>query len=108
VGEFYHFAIKTYGAFFEKVAVEEGLSGWAVTMGGSSDTRIWAEHGIQSVNLSAGYRNEHTEEEFLDVMACYQTTKLLKGIFMKGNELKGYLRKINPKHQEIRNYRRAQ
>ena len=68
---FFRFAIKT--AFFEKVAAEEGLSGWATTIGGSSDTRIWTGNGIQSVNLSAGYWNEHTDEETLDVAACYQT-----------------------------------
>lgn len=94
---FLSFCHEDYGAFFEKVAVEEGLSGWATTMGGSSDTRVWAGHGIQSVNLSAGYLNEHTDEELLDVVACYQTTKLLKGVFKRGNKLRSVLRKMNRK-----------
>lgn len=51
-GSFLPFCHKDYGAFFEEVAVEEGLRGWAMTMGGSSDTRIWTGHGIQSVNQS--------------------------------------------------------
>ncbi|WP_413299795.1 M20/M25/M40 family metallo-hydrolase [Bacillus sp. 1P10SD] len=106
-GGIFPFCHQDYGAFFEKVAVEERLSGWTATMGGSSDTRIWAEHGIQSVNLSAGYKNEHTEEELLDVKACYHTTKLLEGVFKRGNELKDVIRKISRNHQEIRNYRRA-
>ena len=63
------------------------MSGWACTNGGSSDTRIWAEHGIQSVNLSVGYGNEHTEEEYLDVEAAYGTVKLIKGVFENSREL---------------------
>lgn len=93
-GDFLPFCESEYGAFFEKVANEEGLSGWATTVGGSSDTRIWAEHGIQSVNLSVGYSNEPTDEELLDVAACYQTTKLVNGIFKRGNELRKILRNI--------------
>ncbi len=82
------FCHENYGAFFEKVAVNEGLDGWKMTQGGSSDTRIWAEHGIQSINLSVGYMNEHTEDEFLDVEACYETVKLLEGVFGKGRDFR--------------------
>lgn len=59
-------------------AIEAGLSGWKCTQGGSSDTRIWAEHGIQSVNPSAGYNYEHTDDEYLDVQACYGTVQLIQ------------------------------
>lgn len=90
-GGYIPFCDERYGAFFEQVALEENLSGWKTTAGGSSDTRIWAEHGIQSVNLSVGYGNEHTEGEFLDVEVCYQTTKLLKGVFQKSKELRAVL-----------------
>jgi tripeptide aminopeptidase len=77
-----------FGQFFEKVAHEQGLNGWGCTNGGSSDTRVWAEHGIQSVNLSAGYENEHTEDEHLDVAACYNVTKLIKGVFENAREFR--------------------
>jgi tripeptide aminopeptidase len=82
------FCAEEYGQFFEKVALEKGLSGWNCTNGGSSDTRVWAEHGIQSVNLSAGYQNEHTEDEYLDVAACYNVTKLIKGVFENAREFR--------------------
>ncbi|MFC0271845.1 hypothetical protein ACFFIX_10305 [Metabacillus herbersteinensis] len=81
-----------YGEFIEDVAVEEGLVNWGCTAGGSSDTRIWAESGIQSVNLTAGYRNEHTDSETLDVEACYEVTRLVDGFFGKSRELRGVLR----------------
>lgn len=62
------------------------------------DTRIWAEHGIQSVNLSAGYGNEHTDSEYLDAAACYEVTKLLSAIFEKGREIKQAVRGIRQRH----------
>ncbi|MEH6948837.1 M20/M25/M40 family metallo-hydrolase [Bacillus sp. JJ634] len=88
-GGYMPFCDKAYGAFFENVAKAEELNGWRCTNGGSSDTRIWAEHGIQSVNLSVGYGNEHTEDEFLDVSAAYATGKLIKGVFERMRELRG-------------------
>ena len=58
------FCEEAYGKFIEQAAIEAGLSGWKCTQGGSSDTRTWAEHGIQSVNLSAGYHYEHSGAEY--------------------------------------------
>ncbi|SFA85780.1 MULTISPECIES: M20/M25/M40 family metallo-hydrolase [unclassified Bacillus (in: firmicutes)] len=93
-GGYIPFCDPCYGEFFETTATQEGLAEWKCTPGGSSDTRIWASHGIQSVNVSAGYRNEHTEDECLDVAACYRVTKLLKGVFSRANELRRVLRLI--------------
>ncbi|MFC0271789.1 hypothetical protein ACFFIX_10015 [Metabacillus herbersteinensis] len=88
--------------------MEKGLVNWKCTAGGSSDTRIWEEHGIQSVNLSAGYSNEHTDSETLDVEACYEVTKLVDGFFGKSRELRGVLRGIESKELlEILNSRRV-
>ena len=97
-GGYIPFCDQAYGNFFESVAKAEGLSGWKSTNGGSSDTRIWAEQGIQSVNLSVGYGNEHTEDEFLDVSAAYGTYKLIKGVFEKKRELRVVLREIERKN----------
>ncbi|MEI3611903.1 M20/M25/M40 family metallo-hydrolase [Pseudogracilibacillus sp. SO30301A] len=84
-----------FGKLIEQIADESGLVKWKCTSGGSSDTRIWAEHGIQSVNLSTGYRNEHTDDEFLDVAACYNVTKLLTAIFDRANEVRRVVRRIS-------------
>lgn len=46
---------------------------WQTVAGGSSDTRIWAEQGIESINVSAGYHNEHDSNETLDIVANYGT-----------------------------------
>ncbi|WP_377890404.1 M20/M25/M40 family metallo-hydrolase [Alkalihalobacillus sp. R86527] len=98
-GEYIKFCNELYGKFFESVAVSEGLEGWKCTTGGSSDTRIWASHGIQSVNLSAGYQNEHTDEEEVDVEACYETFRLISGVFEQTRELVKCLRQIKRNNQ---------
>lgn len=87
-GGYEPFCAEGFGLFIEEIAKVKGLEGWKCTKGGSSDTRIWTSHGIQSVNLSVGYQNEHTSGETLDVEACYQTYELLCGIFENSRELK--------------------
>lgn len=94
-GGYQSFCHEKFGSFIEDVAKQNGLQGWKTTIGGSSDTRIWAEHGIQSVNLSAGYRNEHTSAETLDVEACYNTVSLVTGVFRDTRNLQRTLREIN-------------
>lgn len=92
-----------FGSLIEQIASDANLDGWQCTSGGSSDTRIWAEHGIQSVNLSAGYGDEHTEEEFLDVSACYDVTKLLSAIFESGGEVRRVVRRVGMNNKILKN-----
>ncbi|WP_075981816.1 M20/M25/M40 family metallo-hydrolase [Bacillus massilinigeriensis] len=93
-GGYFSFCDERYGEFIEEVARNNGMEDWKCTSGGSSDTRIWASHGIQSVNLSVGYQNEHTSAETLDTDACYRTVKLIEGIFQSTRELNNVLRTI--------------
>ncbi|TMV49587.1 M28 family peptidase [Paenibacillus mesophilus] len=75
------FCHESYGLLFERAGVMAGMDDWRVTEGGSSDARILAEtFGIPSVNLSAGYRNEHTERESVDYLAAYETVMLIKTV----------------------------
>jgi putative aminopeptidase FrvX len=93
-GGYFPFCDKQYGQFFENLAKEKGFFGWRCTPGGSSDTGIWALHGIQSVNLSVGYQHEHTKNESLDVKACFQTALLLIAFFEHAPELTKVLNEI--------------
>ncbi|KMY55301.1 peptidase M28 [Bacillus sp. FJAT-27231] len=93
-GGYEAFCDERYGTFIEEAAEKQGLTGWRCTKGGSSDTRVWASHGIQSVNLSAGYQNEHTSSETLDVEACYQTVQLLIGVLHQARDLQRVIRQI--------------
>ncbi|MGG4489729.1 M20/M25/M40 family metallo-hydrolase [Metabacillus idriensis] len=93
-GGYIPFCHHSFGKFVEESAISQDLEGWKCMKGGSSDTRIWASHGIQSVNLSVGYQNEHTDAEILDTDACYNTLQLLIGIILQHRELRRVLRLI--------------
>lgn len=96
-GGFIPFCDKRYGEFFENTALELGLTNWNCSRGGSSDTTVWASHGIQSVNLSVGYNYEHTEDEILNVTSCFETSQLVLGVFERGRHLKRVIREIQRK-----------
>jgi tripeptide aminopeptidase len=51
---------------------------WKMTQGGYSDTLVFTENGINAVNLSAGYRDEHTKHEYVDYRAAYNKFQLIK------------------------------
>ena len=72
---------------------------WEPTLGGSSDTRIWAQQGIQSVNLSVGYQHEHTSREELNLDDAFATANLLKKVFLHLDLLKSALRGIRRETQ---------
>ncbi|SDN78307.1 M20/M25/M40 family metallo-hydrolase [Alkalicoccus daliensis] len=105
-GGHFQFCDELYGDFLRKTAMKHGLEGWQTVAGGSSDTKIWAEQGIQSVNLSAGYWNEHTEEEKLDTEACYGTVKLIERVFKEGQELQRALVQIRRGRRHLHNNRK--
>ncbi|TYS61967.1 M20/M25/M40 family metallo-hydrolase [Bacillus infantis] len=94
-GGYEEFCDKDYGLFIEETAKKAGLENWKCTNGGSSDTRIWASMGIQSVNLSVGYINEHTSKEMLDIESCYNTVKLVNAVFEGARELRRLLYRIS-------------
>lgn len=97
------FCDESFGELIEEIASRHGLGGWRCTAGGSSDTRIWASHGIQSVNLSAGYFNEHSSDEYLDIASCIGTLELLLALISEGRCIKkhcmsrSYNRMVSPK-----------
>lgn len=74
----YPFCREEYGAIFEKAGELAGMPDWKMTQGGYSDTLVFAENGINAVNLSAGYRNEHTELEYVDYHAAFSTFLLIR------------------------------
>lgn len=93
-GGYEEFCDESFGKFIEETASNHGLVGWKCTAGGSSDTRIWASHGIQSVNLSAGYYHEHSSDECLDVEGCLGTVELLLAVFKEAGTMRRVVRKV--------------
>ncbi|WP_422123306.1 M20/M25/M40 family metallo-hydrolase [Planococcus sp. X10-3] len=93
-GGYEKFYDDSFGEFIEETASNHRLPGWKCIAGGSSDTRIWASHGIQSVNLSAGYYHEHSSDECLDVEGCMGTVELLLTVLSKGKKLREIIRSL--------------
>lgn len=50
---------------------------WAPCEGGISDACSYSEIGVNSVNLSVGYMNEHTEDEFVVIKDVMKTVNLI-------------------------------
>ena len=75
------------GHFFEKVGRLCGMPDWKAVKGGISDACTFAAYGINSVNLSAGYRHEHTWDEVVSITSCQETAQLIvKALDIVGTE----------------------
>lgn len=62
--------------FMEDVSKMSDMD-WEATEGGISDAMVFAEGGVNSINLSAGYYNEHTEHEYVVLDEMRDTVKLI-------------------------------
>lgn len=51
--------------------------GWKAVSGGISDACTFSEQGINSVNLSCGFYNEHTKNEYIKLADMVDTTNLI-------------------------------
>lgn len=77
----FDFCEESYGELFEIAGRLAGMDDWKATRnGGSSDAKIFAEFGIPSVNLSIGYRDEHTDFEEVDYCATFETVVLVETV----------------------------
>ncbi len=78
------------GDFMENVSRMADME-WKCVEGGISDAMIFAEEGINSINLSAGYENEHTNSEYVVLKDMKDTVKLiLQSFAVVNNFYKGF------------------
>ena len=70
------FCSDAVGNFFEGASEMQGMN-WKAVQGGISDATVFSEQGIHSVNLSAGYRHEHTDKEYVVFSDMMDTVKLI-------------------------------
>jgi tripeptide aminopeptidase len=69
-----------YGRLFEEAGRLAGMDDWKITPGGISDAMVFAEFGIPSVNLSAGYQNEHKDTETVNYKSTFETVLLVESL----------------------------
>ncbi|MCY8291563.1 M20/M25/M40 family metallo-hydrolase [Bacillus haynesii] len=73
------------GTFFEECAAMQDMS-WSAVEGGISDACTFAELNVNSVNLSAGYMNEHTPREYVVLEDMKKTVSLILQAFALVND----------------------
>lgn len=70
------FCSDSVGYFMEDVSKIADMD-WRAVEGGISDAMVFAENGINSINLSAGYMNEHTVNEYASLKDMGDTVRLI-------------------------------
>jgi len=60
-----------------------GSNGYRCVRGGISDLTVWSAMGIESVNLSIGFYNEHTSDEYLIIDEWLRTHEFAKLILRR-------------------------
>jgi putative aminopeptidase FrvX len=75
------FCSNNVGSFMEDVAKMADMDDWKCVEGGISDAMTFSENGINSINLSAGYRHEHTDKEYVVISDMKDTTQLILQAF---------------------------
>lgn len=70
------FCSNNVGIFMENVSKRAGMD-YKCVEGGESDAIVFSSYNINSVNLSAGYQNEHTSNEFVSIFNMKDTVKLI-------------------------------
>lgn len=75
-GYYEQFCSDEYGKFWEEMGKKMDQSFHPkVTAGSISDTMIFSELGINGVNLSAGYYNAHSKDEYIKIDELKRTVK---------------------------------
>lgn len=71
------FCSDEYGAFWEVMGTELGITSFKpkATDGSISDTMIFSELGINGVNLSAGYYEAHSKNEYIKIHELKRTVR---------------------------------
>lgn len=81
------------GFFMEDVSKMAEMN-WSCVEGGISDAMTFATNGINSINLSAGYSNEHTDREFVSVSDMKDTIRLILQVFAVVNNFSSTFNKV--------------
>ena len=73
----------------ENVADMIEQSDWKCVEGGISDAMTFSSNGINSINISAGYENEHTANEFVSLAGMKDSVLLIMQTFGVINDFYG-------------------
>ncbi|MDO9087997.1 MAG: M28 family peptidase [Anaerolineaceae bacterium] len=76
---FLNYGSEDYSNLFERASMNlwNDQHRYSSTEGGVSDLRVWSQMGIESVNLSIGFYNEHTDKEYLNLEEWHRVHDLV-------------------------------
>lgn len=78
---------------------------WKCVEGGISDAVTFSGNGINSVNLSAGYMNEHTDREFVVIEDMRDTTRLILQSLAIVNQFCSTFEKIGHENHWVKSWK---
>lgn len=97
------FCSNEVGKFFEDCSAILDMD-WKATEGGISDATTFSELGVNSVNLSAGYQNEHTDKESLYFPAMKDTVNLILQALALVNDFAGTFGEVPDSNNWVEGY----
>lgn len=98
------FCSDAVGTFVEECAKMSDMD-WNAIEGGISDATVFSKNGINSINLSAGYYNEHTEREYVCIDDMKRTVQLIMQIFAVINHHYTGFGEVPMENQWVQRYR---
>jgi len=102
VGCWQAFCCDEVGNFMENVSELAGLDYMCVE-GGISDACTFSEAGVNAINLSCGYYNEHTDKEYVVISEMKRTVKLIMQTFGVINDFCHTFTEVPPQNQWVAN-----
>jgi len=97
------FCSDAVGLFFEEASKMQDMD-WKAVEGGISDAVTFSENGVNSVNLSAGYYKEHTENEYVVLSQMQDTVRLIMQAFGVINSFVGTFGEVPANNQWVEGY----
>ena len=104
VGCYEAFCSDAVGNFFEEASKMQCMD-WKAVEGGVSDAMTFSSKGINSVNLSVGYRNEHTSAEYEVFEDMKDTARLILQALAVVNTFYGTFGKVPTSNKWIKGYK---
>ena len=99
------FCSNEVGNFMENVAGLAGMDDWKCVEGGISDAMSYSEGGINAINLSAGYYNEHTDKEYVVLSEMWDTVKLITQVFPVINDFAHTFSAVGMTNKWVKGYK---
>lgn len=97
------FCSDSVGMFLEDVSKMCDMD-WECVEGGVSDAMVFSKNGINSVNLSAGYRNEHSDKEWVSLNDMKDTMMLIMQTLAVINQFYGTFEQVGRENKWIKSY----